>query len=33
MKDVDHNFQVIQDDPLAGRKPVNRCGPSAVIFA
>ena len=32
MKDVDHYFEVIENDPLAGGKPINGRRPSAVIF-
>ncbi len=33
MKDVDDDFEVIEDDPLAGWKAVDRGGAPGVIFA
>ncbi len=33
MKDVDHDFEVIEDNPLAGWKAVDGGGAPAVIFA
>jgi hypothetical protein len=33
MEDVNHDFKVIEHDPLAGRKTVNRSSPSSMVFA
>ena len=33
VKDVDHNLEVIEHDPLARRKTVDRCGAPALIFS
>jgi hypothetical protein len=32
MEDVDHNFEIIEHDPLARRKSVDRGGSPAMIF-
>jgi len=33
MEDVDHDFEIVEYDPLARRKTVDRGGPPAVVFS
>ena len=33
MKDVDNDLQIIEHDPLAGGKPVNRHGSNGMVLS